>query len=194
MLNEVIRLLISREMLQNVLSEIFGIIITVVIIDRLLQHREQQKERSMWRLTRQRVGEIMGWAHTVLRDKLRTHQDNAYEIMFFWCQEVLERAKEVKQQFSFAFTAEMASSLEEYEAEIRQTGFSIQIYQWDNLNTINGINDRIVDFLGASDVLSNDIEHLYSWKESHIIEIKEHLQASSLERADFPKPELYIRL
>src|SRR5688572_25942287 len=108
------------DMLKNIIAELFGIALTVLVVDRLLTYHENKQERTKWRATRQRVGARVGWAHTILKDKLNESPKNAYEIFYDWCNATLEATKQTKQQYSYAFTAEMAGHLEEYEEEVNQ--------------------------------------------------------------------------
>jgi hypothetical protein len=183
----------NTDMMQNLVAEVFGIAVTVLLVDRITQWRQKRTERSTWRSTRGRVGWWIGWEHTVLRDKLDESNRNAYEIFENWCMAVLEKAKEVKQQYAFAFTAEMAGALEKYESYLLDTVGGIRLHQWRNLDTLELINGALSDFLRAADVSENDIEHTFRWSDAHTVGIRDRLASSDLNAAHVPEPPKYWR-
>jgi hypothetical protein len=183
----------NTDMIQNLVAEVFGIAVTVLLVDRIIQWRQKKTERSKWRSTRGRVGSEIGWEHTVLRDKLDEPHQNAYETFDNWCITVLDKAKEVKQLYAFAFTAEMAGALEKYESYVSDTAGGIRLNQWRNLDTLKLINNAACDFLRAADVSENDIEHMFRWTDAHVVGIRERLASSDLSAARVPKPSKYWR-
>jgi hypothetical protein len=181
------------DMARNLAAEGFGIVVTVLLIDRIVQWRQRRADQMKWSSTRRRIGESVGWEHTILRDQLAESSRNAYEITDAWCMAVLERTKAVKQEYAFAFTAELSGALEKYEMYLRHTVGGIRLAQWSNLDTLAHVDDALVAFLRAADVRPDDVEHLFRWKEPHRVEIKERLAASDLRSAGVPPPPQYWR-
>jgi len=178
----------------NLVAELIGVTLESTVVYVLLRLYVERRERNKWWYTRHRLGSRVGWQHTILLDKLSEGEDgNAYIIVHRWCEESLKCIKEVKQEYSYAFTPEMAGALETYEGELSQHALSIEMRQWRALDTIKFSNDILVAFLKTARVLDNDIKHLFAWSDKQIMDIIGRLTDSDPNAAAIPKNKRYFR-
>lgn len=183
----------SIDMLQNLFAESLSILVTVAVIDRLLKMREEKEQRTKWRATRARVGEIVGFLHTGLLDKLADNSCNAFEAVFEWSQDSLNKIGEAKQQYSYAFSAEMATSLEEYEKELRHLGGSVQSRQLARFDLLFWTNNLAIVFLKLASVPATNITHVFRWSPSQLDSIVKRLENSNINQANLPPVDNVMR-
>lgn len=180
--------LCSRDFSLNLIAELIGVALEATIVYLLLQRYIDQKEKRKWRITRQALGERIGWLHTILMDEVLNSDRNAYAVVHTWADKTTAEIRRIKSEYSYAFDAKVAEDLENYELFVRQTAPSIEFHQLSNFKWFDSIDKMAIDFLRSASVLENDIVHLFQWGEEGLRKLKERLGQSDPKSGEIPPP------